>query len=331
MSYGANARLAIARQANVGSYVTAPGSFHPIPFLSDTSAFGKQELISQNLTGRFEQGATYPGAGNVAGTIEFEITPRALLVAVAGALSHDPAVATSGSVLTRTFLPNTSEFSSTYPKAPYTIVKHIADAQSAELFYDCQFSQLDLIFSASQFSKGRLTVAGGARLTNGIGSMSITPAAGDISVLHPWNVASISIGGSAVQNYSEITVSLNENIGPLYTLNGTLTPFKYTRTGFREVTVGGTLYMNDRSALNDFIADTQRRLLITTVNTRTAIQSGYYDTMIIDVPQMKYTAVPLSISGPGELAVQFSARGVIDTTSNYALQITLQNSFTPTF
>lgn len=331
MSYGANAKLGIARQANVGSYVTAPGSFHPIPFLGDTSTFGKQELISQNLTGRFEQGASYPGAGTVAGTIEFEITPRAILAAVGGALSHEPAVATSGSVITRTFLPNTSEFSSTFPKSPYTIYKQLADAQSAELFYDCQFRQIDLIFSASQFSKGRLTIGGGARLTNGIGSANVYPAGGDIAVLHPWNVASISLGGSAVQNYSELTVSLNENIGPLYTLNGTLNPFKYTRTAFREVTVGGTLYMSDRSALNDFIADTQRRLLITTVNTRTAIQSGYYDTMIIDVPQMKYTAVPLEVSGPGELAIRFSARGVLDSSSNYALQITLQNTFTPTF
>ena len=329
--YGAQAKVAIGRQASVNSWVTDAGSYHPFPFVNDSVTFGKQELVSQNLNGRFEQGVAYDGSGNVAGTLEFEITPRNLLVAVGAVLTHAPASTTSGSVITRTFLPNTADFSSSLVKAPFTYYKQFSDSNSAELFYDCQFGQLDLIFSAGQFAKGRVAVAGGSRLTNGIGSLAVLPAAGDVVILHPWNVASISVGGTAAQNFSDITVSLNENIAPLYTINGSLNPFKFTRTAFREVTVAGTLYLNDRSALNDFVASTLRRLLITTVSTRSAIQSGYFDTMIIDVPQMKYTAVPLNVTGPGEVSVSFTGRGTLDPTSNYVLQITLQNTFTPAF
>lgn len=331
MSYGAQAKLAIAKQTNVGSYVTAAGSFHPFPRTADTVAFGKEELISNNLSGRFEQGASYPGVSNVAGTIDFEITPRAMMAACGAAINPSPAATTSASVITRLFLPNTADYSSTFVKAPFTIYKQFSDSDSAELFYDCQFGQLDFIFQQGQFTRGRLTLAGGARLTNGIGSLAVLPAGGDLAQLFPWNVASLSVGGTAARNYSDLTVSLNESIQPLYTMDATLTPFKYTRTAFREVTVAGTLYMNDRSTLNDFVADTQRRLLVTVINTRSAIQSGYFDTMVIDVPQMKYTAHPLPVNGPGEVAVNFTGRGVLDPSSNYAIQVTLVNSFTPTF
>ena len=331
MSYGAQAKIGIAKQASVGSWVTAAGSYHPMPFTNDSISFTKNELITQNLAGRFEQGTAYDGTSNVAGTIEFEATPRSLLAIIGAALNASPVQVTSAQAITRTFLPNTADFSSTFVKNPFTIYKQFADSQSAELFYDCQFGQLDLIFSSGQFTKGRGTVVGGTRLVNGIGSLAITPDAADIVDLQPWNVASISIGGAAVLNFSDITVSLNENIAPLYTINSTLAPYKYTRTGFREVTVSGTFYMSDRTALNDFVAGTLKRLLITTVSTRTAIQSGYFDTLIIDVPQMKYTAVPLNVGGPGEVAVQFNARGTLDTSSNYAMQITLVNSFVPAF
>jgi hypothetical protein len=328
--YGAQTKLGIARQASVGSWVTDAGSYNPLPFTSDNTALSKEELISQNLIGRFEQGATYDGVSNVAGTLEFEITPRNLVAVLQAAVNNAPTVATSGSVKTRTFLPNTVDFNSTFCKAPYSFYKQFSDATSAELFYDCQFGQLDLIFSTGQFTKGRAAIVGGTRLANGIASLAITPDASDVVILHPWNVASVSVGGAAVLNYSEITVSLNENIAPLRTLNGTLAPFKYTRTGFREVTVSGTLYMSDRQILNDFVAGTVRRLLITSISTRSSIQSGYYDSLVVDVPQMKYTAVPLPVNGPGEVSVSFTGRGTIDPSSGYSVQFTHTSTFAPT-
>jgi hypothetical protein len=124
-----------------------------------------------------------------------------------------------------------------------------------------------------------------------------------------------------------VTVGLNENIEPIYSMNGTLAPLKYTRSAFRQVTAQGTFYMNDRSILNDFVAGTQRQLLITAMNTRAAIQSGYFDTVQVDIPQMKITAFKPSANGPGEVAVSFTARGVLDPTSAYAFQLILINSY----
>jgi len=331
LSYGAQAKVGIAKQAAANSWQVNAGSYFGLGFLTEDIGLEKQELISQNLSGRFEQGAVYSGISNVHGTLQMELTPRSLLAACGMVLANSATTVDSGSMRNWTFVPNTQDFSSTFVKPPISIYKQWSDANSAELFYDCQAGQLDLAFGQGQFLKGTVTIAGGTRLPTGIGSMAVTPLASDVGRLFPWNVTSISYGGVGLSQFSDFTISMNENVGALYTVNGTLAPFKFTRTGFREVTVNGTFYMNDRSMLNNFVAETQQQLLITSINTKAAIQSGYYDTFVIDIPQLKITACKPGNSGPGEVSVKFTGRGVLDPTSNYAFQILLQNTYQATF
>ena len=331
MSYGAQTKIGIARQATVTSCVTDATSFHPIAFLSEDVGLEKQEVISQNNTGRFEEGATYSGPSNVAGVIAVEMTPRSLGIALAAVVNHSPASVSSGSVRTLTFLPNTQDFSSTLCKAPFTMYKQWSDANSAELFYDMQFTQIEFAVAQGAFTQCRITDNGGKRLSTGIGSMDIVPSVADARVLFPWNVAYISYGGVAVQDFSDITIALNENINPLYAINATLEPYKYTRNGFRQVSVNGNFYFASRTMLNNFGSDTQARLLVTLINTLTAIQSGYYNTLLIDIPQLKITGFKPATSGPGEVQVPITGRGVADTSSNYAIQFTLTTTWQGNF
>jgi hypothetical protein len=74
MSYGAQMKFGIARQTVGGTAVTAVGSFFPLAVVNEGLSLEKEELISQNLSGRFEQGAVYDGVSTVRGTIEFEVT-----------------------------------------------------------------------------------------------------------------------------------------------------------------------------------------------------------------------------------------------------------------
>jgi len=332
MSYGTQIKVGFARQTAGGTAVTAVGSFHGFALTSEDVGLEKDELISENLIGRFEQGATYDGINRITGTIDFEVTPRNLLTALAMAVNWSPPVlASSGSLRVHEFMPNTADFDATYVKAPFTMYKQFSDSNSAEQFFDLQFGGLTLAFGQGQFLNGTLTLAGGARSPTGVGSANILPDAGDVGRLFPWNVSSISLGGAALTAQSEISVSLNENMDALYTINGTLAPFKYTRTGFREVTVQGTFYMVDRAMLNDFVAGTQKRLLITAMNTLASVQSGYFNTLTVDVPQLKITAFKPGASGPGEVSVSFTGRGVIDPSSNYSLRITTASTWTAGF
>jgi hypothetical protein len=322
MTYGAQSKVGLARQASAGTAVTDATSYFGLGFVSHDVGLEKEEVVSQNLIGRFEQGAVYDGINRVTGTIESEITVKNLLASLAFAVNHSPASVTSASIRTHTWLPNTTDFSSTLVKAPWTMYSQFTDSNSAEQYYDLQAGQHQLVIQNGQFSRVRVTVPGGSRTPTGTGSANIVADAADASVLFPWNVCSISINGSGISEFSDLTITLNENVDALYTCNASLNPYKFTRTAFREVTISGTLLLASRALFNDFVASTQRRLLVTMMNTRTAIQSGYFNTLTIDVPQMKFTNFKLPIAGPGEVSVPFTARGVIDPSSNYAIQYT---------
>lgn len=326
--YGAQVTFGIARQAATGLAVTNATSFFGLPFTTEDIGLEKEELVSQNIIGRFEQGAVYDGISNIAGQYNVEATPKSLLALLAAAVNHSPASVTSGSVVTRTFLPNTVDYDGVMVKAPYTIYKRFSGFNTADNFYDCQFGQFEIQISAGQFTRARAQVVGGTDNPNGIAALSVGADTADVGRLFPWNVASLSLGGSGLGNFSDITVSLNENIRALPSLNGTLTPYKYTRDGFREVTVSGTFYLTSRTQLDDFRASAQRRLLITLVSTVGAVQSGYYNTLIIDVPQMKITQFKPAANGPGEVSVNLTGRGVVDPTSGYSVQYTLVTTYT---
>lgn len=331
MPYGAQLKFGIARQASAGSggAVTVGNSYFSIPLLSHDVGLEKQEVISQNLNGTFEQGASYDGTANIMGTIEVEATPKALGALLTATLGT-PTSAGVGSAFTAAFLPRTADFSSNLVNNPYTIYAQFADSTSAELYFDCQFGQIEFQFGQGQLLRTRAMVAGGQRVTGGTGSAGLPIDTQDLSMGWLWDVSSISFGGGAVQNMSDISVSINENIQPVYTLNGSLLPYKYTRTGFREVTVNGTMMFDSRSMYNDFVSGTQRRLLITAKNTRSVISvQSENPTLVIDVPQLKITAMKPSVSGPGEVSVNFTGRGLLDPTSRYTVKVNLTNTYAP--
>ena len=328
MSYGSQIKFGIAKQASVGSggAVTTAGSYHHIPLVTEDVGFTKEEVISANLTGRFEQGAVYDGVSKIDGTIEFEPEPWSLGAILTAAIKP-PVSTTVGSARQHIFTPRTGDYSSLLVNEPISIFKQFSDSSSGELYFDAQFGQVDLTFAQGALMRSRATVVGGRRVATGIAGLSLTLHTADAQVNWLWDVCSISWNGAAVGQMSEVTVSVNESIEPLYALNNELTPYKYARSGFREVTVNGTMYFTERDIYNDFISGSQRRLLITARNTRaTAISSGYYPTIIVDVPAAKITQFKPGASGPGEVSVSFTARGVTDATSNYSVQFTLINT-----
>lgn len=331
MSYGTNIKFGIALQNSGGSAVPAAsaGSYHHVPLLSENIGLEKSELISQNLNGSFAIGEVFDGINKVAGTITMEALPRQI-GAFLTAVVNDPVRTSSGANLVKwEFLPRTLDFDSNFCNRPVTVFKQFADATSGEQYYDGQFSELEFALSAGQLFKLTATMVGGSRVTNGT-SMNLPILAADLNDQFMWDVASLSYGGGAVSNFSEMRIRVAEQIDPLYGLNASLNPIKYTRKAFRDVIVSGTFFMSDRAILNDFTSSTKRQLLISLVNSRIAIQSGYFHSLVLDVPQLKITEFKPGASGPGEVSVSFTGRGVLDPSSNYQFKATLTNTFNNT-
>lgn len=328
MSYGTNIKFGVALQNSGGTLVPAAnaGSYHHMPLLSENIGLEKSELVAQNLNGSFAIGAVYDGINKIAGTLTMEALPRqmgALLTAVL----NDPIRTQSGAALNKwEFLPRTVDFDTNYCNRPCTLFKQFADASSGEQYYDVQFSGIEFQLSAGQLLKCSVTAVGGKRTTNGT-SMSLPIVAGDLDDAWMWDVASLSYAGAGVSNFSDLTIRIDEQIEPLYGLNQSLDPIKFSRKAFRDVLVSGTFYMSDRAMLNDFAAGTKRRLTVALVNSRISCQSGYFHTLELDVPNLKISQFKPGASGPGEVAVSFNAKGMLDPTSNYQFKAILTNTY----
>lgn len=330
MSYGTNIKFGIAMQTSGGTPVPAAnvGSFYQIPLLSEDFGLEKATIESANLNGSFVRGSIFDGINKVAGTIQMEALPKQLGVLMTACLG-DPVRTTSGAAVKNwLFNPRTVDFDSYYCNRPVTVFKQFADASTGDLFYDVQFSDLEFDITAGQLLKVSATAVGGKRVTNGT-SMNLGAVFDptDYNDQWMWAVASVSYGGAAQPNFTDVKIKISANIDPLYGLNQSFDPIKYTRKDFLDVNVTGTFYMSDRAMLNSFVASTTQRLTVSLVNSATAVASGYFMSLLLDVPQVKITEFKPGASGPGEVVVRFSGMGVIDPTSNYAFQATLVNSF----
>lgn len=324
MSYGQNAKLAIGFQSAEGTGVTAVGSFQPVPLLSENVGLERPELLSQNLWGRFEEAASQDGTRTVNGSIEAEVTARAVGMFIA-AICAPASMVSSGSMKTYQYVPRSTDYSNTRANIPVTFMKQWADASSGEHFYDLVANELEFSIRAGEFMKMRLGLVGGKRTATGIGSMSLPT---DVNRSFGWNVASISYNGAGWANVTDLTVTHNEGLAPSWTLNGTLDPYNVIHSGPRTVRISGTVKFDDRALLNDFVNGAERAFFMQLRQTNaTAIQSGFYNELRIDIPAMKVTDFKPSIQGPNEVEVSFNARGVYNESTGYTIRYTVVNTY----
>ena len=150
-----------------------------------------------------------------------------------------------------------------------------------------------------------------------------TTAAFPVESYFPWNVTSVSIGGAAVDEISQLSLSFNQSLEGKGTLDGTKRANRIVRTGFRMCYISGTLLFDDHIQFDKFVYQTRSRLIVTVVGATVGNSSILFT---VDIPQMRYTAFPVNISGGTTIEVGFSGKAEFDETSNYLAKFTLQNT-----
>jgi hypothetical protein len=316
-TYGMKANVGISFQNSYGTALAS--SIYWIPYLSEGFAVSKEPVISENMSGVFDEGVHYEGLNANDGTIEAEANPIAL-GAMFKAMFGAPSTVTSGAYYTHTFKPRTGDFDDFSAQIPVTVTKALGDTGSAHQFYDMNASKLSLSVANGELLKASIEFMGGKY------SQVTAPAAS-----YPtgkgwmWDVASVSIAGAANADISELNLELDEALENKYTLNNTKTPSRTKRSGRRTLSVGGTLIFDNQTEYQQFLSQTERNL---TVNMRgtVAVQSGYYDSLTLIVPLFRYVEFKPVAGGAEKIEVGFSGKGVYSTTSATALHVTLSNT-----
>ena len=321
MPYGQNAGLALAFQNSFGT-AAAVGSLHHLPTLNTNIGLSQDELISQNLNGRFDESDAASGRRRYGGQWEGEAQPQALGALITSVINDPTHVDSGAGLATYTWKPRTSDFDSNVAHRPVSFYKWLVEADSAAYFYDLVGTRLEFTISEGGFLLARTAYVGGK--FSAVASQSLTA---ENTRRWPWNTTSLSLGGSANANFRNLTIVHDEALEELFTLDGTLTTNRVKRRNPRTIRVNGTLVFENPTEFDNFMNETTQAFVLTLQNTAVAIQSGYYNTLKIDIPQFKWLQFNPPVSGPGPVEVSFTGKGEYKATSATMVQYTLQNSW----
>ena len=321
--YGMKAAIAYAFQSSFGtSNVT---SLHFIPFLTENVGLEKPPLISENLRGVFDEGDDFTGPTMIAGEVEAEAQPLAVGAMISAVLGL-PTTVTSTAIFTHTWEPPQVDFDRFSATRPVTYHKHLNDVGSAQTFSDLNGTVLEFSIAAGEFLKVKNTFVGA----------SFTQEAA-IAPTYPtgkrwtWAVGSFSIGGVAVPELIDLTITLDQAIEAQHTLSNSIFPNRLKRTGFRTLSIEGTMKFDDQDEFQEFLAQnssfnaTEREMVLNFL-TPTEIQSGFFETLQLQIPLFRHREYKPVAEGPGQIEVGFSSAGKFSVNSNTPLRITLINS-----
>lgn len=317
MSYGMKTNVGISFQNSYGTLLT--NSIYWVAFLSEGFAVNKEQLISEGMTGVFDEGISYEGENSNEGKLDFEVNAISLGVAFKAAMGS-PSSVNSGSIYTHTFKPRTADFDQYAANIPCTIVKDLGDPGSAHQFYDMVSSKLSLSVANGEFLKGSVEFMGGK-----YSQVVAPPASFTAAKNFTWDVASIALSASANGDLQELSLELDESLENRWTLNNTKTPSRTKRSGRRTLAVDGTIIFDNQTEYQKFIAQSEQNLTVY-FKGPTSIQSGYFETLQMIIPLFRYTEFKPVAGDAGKITVGFSGKGVYSTTSATALHFILVNT-----
>ena len=310
MAYGMNGHCAIGFQDSYGT--SNVDSLHYFPMISESINESIPPLLDEGMRGRFEEGESYEGPHDINGDLVTNIHPilfGKLLAAWCGQSSADPV---GSGCISHQFIPKTSDFDELAATPPCTIEIY-RDAGSASLYYDMCLDALAIEFAHGALIKNTASWVGG-KFSKAV-KTSPTYLAGSSFT---WDVTSISWNGVAIDEYENITVTFGNALEAKGTLNGSKYANRTKRSGYRTITIAGTILFVNQTEVDLFRAQTKQRLVITSKVGSNMIE--------LDFPAMRYDEFPANIGGMGLISVGFSATVKYHADSGTMFEGTVVNS-----
>ncbi len=287
-----------------------------VPIISESIVLNKEALISEELKGRFEEGGYYEGYNTITGGFSSEVHPvdiGTIFKAWCGASSSTLV----SSVYQHVFNPVNVDFDDMAAVPPLTVEVY-REAGSAFLYYDMLCDKITLDYSHGALTKCAVELIGGKFQT----SNKVTPTYLE-GEYYQWDTTSISLGGNAATTISNLSLSFSNGLSNVGTLDGTRTPNRTKRSGFRTLEISGVLLFEDMTEFDNFRNQTSQQMII---NTTGETIGNAVNAIKIDIPRMRYVSFSAPMQNKGLVQANFSAKAEYDETSSYLLEITLTNT-----
>jgi len=318
-------KISIAHQNSYGTAVTAASSFMAIPVLGETFANEKPVLEVNNMRGVYDAQTPKEGPNSVSGGMEAEANPISLGNLLKTVLDTPTSTkANSASVYTHVFLPNSVDFDRFAANRPVTILKDFADGSSGDLMYDMIGSSLALSIANGELLKISTEFMGGKQGMKAAVSSTFE----DVARAFTWDTTSVSLGGVAVEEILDLSVTIDCALTNRHTLNASKEPSRTKRDGLRSVAVEGNILFETMSHYLAFKNRTEQNLKLHLVGTGSEISSGYNDALTIECPSFTFDEFKPNASGPGMIEVPLKGRSTYNVGSGHSVKVTLVNTAT---
>lgn len=276
-------------------------SAHWLPFVTESLVEDVPRIDSGELRLALDEGYTHQGLRRTAGDIVMEPTPFTLAVLGYAAMGAIETTSVSGSRL-HTITGIATEFSQKFALPPFTVFMG-RDCGSYTVTKDFSANNLSFTIANGELLKATLSVIGGALDSKGADySSSVSYLDGNEKHM-PWNITSVSLGGSAAGDIINGTVSINNNLEAVGTIDGSNYAKRLKRSGRRQFRMDASVVHEDLSYYSRLRSEASQPLVInmhTSSNNFVTFGHG----------AVAYEAAPMNISGPGPVTANVNLRGL---------------------
>lgn len=314
MAYGQDSRVGISFQNSYGTANVA--SLHWLEPISESLTLSKAQLTQKGLRGIYDAGQLQEGANTVAGDITIEAKANHLGVLLA-ATNGAPSTVTSGALYTHTFKPRQADHNPLSAERPFTYLKFMGDTGSAHQFSDLNGANLELSISNGELLTAKMSMVGGSYART-----AAVAATYSVSNAIDWSVSSAVCGGVALAGVRALTISQELGVEAQHVIDTDKFPARIKRKDARMISISGTILFDDQVEYNEFIAQSDQSFKLF-LNGTAAVQSGYTESLLIDIPAMRYTEFPLVVGGAGQIEVSFKGQAQYLVSSATAIAYTL--------
>lgn len=317
MGYGQGGHLGVCFQQSFGTSFVS--SMHYFPFISESLTEKIEEVTAESISARYEEPDSYKGMQSIEGDIVTEVHPQLvghMLKAWCGQASQD---GYGGSCYINRFLPVSAEFTEEKAALPPLTFEMYRDTGSAYKYYDCMVNGLTFEISQGTLYKMTASVIGA-----NFEWMTKSAPSYEAGSYFTWDLTSVQFSNTAVDGVSALTITLTNNLAGKAYLDGTRRFSRILRDGYRTIETAGTVLLSGDTEVRNFLDGTEQPVNVA-ITDPTTVMNGH-NQLIFDIPRHRYIEYPANIGGVGLIEVGFTGKGKYDSTSSYAVQMTLQNT-----
>jgi len=217
------------------------------------------------------------------------------------------------------FIPRqATDFHADCPINPYTLEVY-RDQGDAFQFLGGIVNTLALNFSTTD----KILKATNGIIAKNLGDTPKTAPSFETTDPFTWEQSIISIAGSPNNDIESFGINYDNKCVGKYALNNTAILRKIIRSDFRTIPVNFTIDFVDRIEYDKFILGTEQAFQVKFVGAE--CETGYYYTLIIDIPKFRYLTYPINMGGPGPIVCGVTGKAKYDASLGYPFKITLIN------